>query len=76
MKFCFLKKWGNVDFKHILKFIQKELFSTVIVSIEDIRELTRVGGVFSDAGGHLHLNTDLTSDLPKSAIYKRWEMIE
>lgn len=52
------------------------LFETVIVSIEDIRELTRVGGVFSDAGGHLHLNTDLISDLPKSAIYKKWKIVE
>lgn len=51
-------------------------FETVIVSVEDIRELARVGGVFSDAGGHLHLNTDLTSDLPQSAIYKKWKLIE
>lgn len=51
-------------------------FETVIVPVEDIRELTRVGGVFSDSGGHLHLNTDLTSDLPKSVIYKKWKIVE
>jgi len=28
MKFCFLKKWENIDFKHLLKVIQIIVFPT------------------------------------------------
>ncbi|TWS94799.1 MULTISPECIES: hypothetical protein [unclassified Streptococcus] len=50
-------------------------FETVIVPIEDIRELEHSGGVFSNASGHLYYNSNLASDLPKSAIHKIWKLV-
>lgn len=51
------------------------IFESIIVPIEDVRKLEQSGGVFSNASGHLYYNSNLASDLPKSAIHKIWKLV-